>query len=141
MKKFIMFTLLIAIMALSFGCSAAKPTDLSGEWKSCQNDYVLEDYTVEMKIEDNNAVVYLVSAEQNVKFLCWYGSYEAPKDEVTEYSWVSVNDTNMTKNSIFASDINEATFKYENGQISFDYSVFGMCFTLHFERPTCEEAA
>ena len=29
MKKFIVFVLLIAIVTLSFGCAAEKPTDLS----------------------------------------------------------------------------------------------------------------
>ena len=141
MKKFIVFALLIVMFIASFGCSAAKPTDLSGAWELCQSDGILKDFIGEMEIEGNNVAVYLVSAKQNVKFLCWYGSYEAPKDEVDEYSWVSVNDTNMTENSIYAPDINQAAFKYENGQISFDYFVFGMCFTLHFERPTGEEAA
>ena len=141
MKKFIVFTLLIAIMTLSFGCAAEKPTDLSGTWVLSADDGANEESTGELVIDGKDVVVYFVWPQENTKALLWYGTYTPPKKVVDEYSWTSTNDPDMTKNSIYAPDFEETTFQYKHGMILFDYYVNGVVYTFHFERKANEEAA
>lgn len=137
MKKFIAFVLLIVAMAMMFGCGMAKPTDLTGKWVLAEgeNDSI-EDLDLVLNISDDVAQVDIVSG--NARMLCWYGTYEAPTETVDEYSWVSVNDPAMTKDSLFAPEAETTTFRYENGKMYFDLTVFGVAYTFVFEREVVE---
>lgn len=134
MKKFIAFVLLIVAMAMLFGCGMAEPTDLTGKWVLAEgeNNGASEDFQLELNISDDVIRVDFVS--DNAKVLYWYGTYEAPTKQVDEYSWVSVNDSNMTSDSILAAQAKETTVKYENDKIYFDLTEWGVTYTFVFER-------
>ena len=57
--------------------------------------------------------------------LYWAGSYIAPTDSKTPYTWDSVNDTEKTGSAILASSDETKTFTYSDDTISYSVTAAG----------------
>ena len=126
MKKRILSMLLVGAMAISLSAcdTSDERIDLSGNWEqegkedSYQAGYISEDMIEIFWIFDGTKALY------------WSGSYEAPTDNVKEYSWESENNKEKTDSALLASGDDFKTFTYQDGKISYDVSVQGVTRTI-----------
>jgi len=131
MKRKIISGMLIAAMLMSCACSSetAEETteesqeilDLIGNWAeesesgSYQGGYITED-TIE---------IFWIFEDDDSYALYWSGSYVAPTEAGDSYTWDSVNNTERTDSSMYASPDETKTFTYEDGVISYTVSFMG----------------
>ena len=99
-----------------------EPLDLTGTWKSDEN----EGTWMEATISDNVISIDWVTDEGKTKATYWVGSYDAPTTATSEYSWVSNNDHEKTKNALLASNDDTKEFTYKNDILSFTASMQGV---------------
>ena len=64
--------------------------------------------------------------EGKTKATYWVGSYDAPTTANSEYSWISNNDHEKTKNALLASNDDTKEFTYKNDILSFTASMQGV---------------
>lgn len=107
-----------------------KPTDLTGTWKTPEEDGSWQEATITPdKIEIN-----WVSDNGNTKSVYWIGSYDAPTESVSEYSWTSNNDKDATANALLASPDDTKEFKYKDGEITYEASALGVTKVVHMKK-------
>lgn len=99
-----------------------EPLNLTGTWKSDEN----EGTWMEATISDNVISIDWVTDEGKTKATYWVGSYDAPTTATSEYSWVSNNDHEKTKNALLASNDDTKEFTYKNDILSFTASMQGV---------------
>lgn len=99
-----------------------EPLNLIGTWKSDEN----EGTWMEATISDNVISIDWVTDEGKTKATYWVGSYDAPTTATSEYSWVSNNDHEKTKNALLASNDDTKEFTYKNDILSFTASMQGV---------------
>ena len=97
------------------------PTDLTGTWRSEENDGSYQ----EAIITENAIEINWVSDDGKTKDLYWAGTYTAPNEAIDEYSWVSENDTEKTDTALLASSDETKEFTYKDGKISYEASALG----------------
>jgi len=107
-----------------------EPTDLTGTWKSEDNDGSYQ----EAVISDGYIEINWVSDGGNTKSLYWAGSYTAPSEYVEEYSWTSTNDQEKTSSALLASSDETKEFSYKDGKISYEVSALGSTTTMFLEK-------
>lgn len=99
-----------------------EPLNLTGTWKSDEN----EGTWMEATISDNVISIDWVTDEGKTKATYWVGSYDAPTTDTSEYSWVSNNNHEKTKNALLASNDDTKEFTYKNDILSFTASMQGV---------------
>ncbi len=107
--------------------------DLSGEWK--QVDGNSEDTYQTATIAGDTIEIYWVMESEGTQALYWAGSFTAPETADEPYTWESVNDTEKTASALLASGDKTKTFTYQDGQILYDVSAFGVTETVKLEKP------
>lgn len=112
--------------------SPTVPPDLSGQWKQINND--TGDRYQAAIIDGESMEIYWVSDGGDSRSLYWAGTYTAPDTTDDSYSWESINDKEKTAYSILASGDDSKTFTYEDGQISYSASAFGITSQIQMER-------
>lgn len=149
MKKKIVAIMLAGIMALSVtACGGSnadssntdsasttaeqpkEPTDLTGKWKSEENDGSYQ----EAVITSDRIEINWVSDGGKTKSIYWIGSYEAPTEYVDTYSWTSERNKEETDSALFASTDDTKDFNYKNGIISYEASAFGTTTTVELTK-------
>lgn len=103
-----------------------EPTDLTGTWRSEDNDGSYQ----EAIITENSMEINWVTDDGKTKSLYWAGTYTAPTEYVEKYSWVSENDTEKTGLALLASPDETKEFTYENNILSYEVSAMGTTTTL-----------
>ena len=98
-----------------------EPTDLTGTWKSVENDGAW----MEAVISDNAIEINWVSDGGDTKSIYWVGTYEAPTEYVEEYSWTSERDKEKTDSAILASTDDTKDFSYAKETLSYEASAMG----------------
>lgn len=109
---------------------AKTPTDLTGTWRSKENDGSYQ----EAIITENTIEINWVSDGGKTKSLYWAGTYTAPTESVDKYSWTSENDTEKTDSALLASSDETKDFTYENGKISYQASALGTTTTMELTK-------
>ena len=146
MRKRIVAILVICLMAIGLpacGDSSAEnaseasnseetkePTDLTGTWKSEEN----EGAWMEATITSDSIQIDWVSDEGKTKSIYWVGTYEAPTEAVTEYSWTSERNKEETDSALLASTDDTKEFSYANDVISYEVSAMGTTTTMELEK-------
>lgn len=133
MKKNILTVILTLVFCLTLLCgcgSKTTVTDLTGTWKSENNN----GSWMEAVISGDTIEVNWVSDNGDTKSLYWAGSYTAPAKAASEYSWDSENDHTKTDDALLASGDDTKTFTYKNGQISYSVSALGTTTTMHLSK-------
>ncbi len=146
MKKKIFTTFIIGSMVLSMAaCGSAStnsssvssnnevvqennekikdPVDLTGTWKSKNNDGAW----MEATINADTISIDWVSDNGDTRSIYWVGSYTAPTEYSEEYTWISTNDKEQTETALLASPADEKDFTYSdsNKELSYQVSVAG----------------
>lgn len=124
MKKTIILPFLALMMLTACKSEAESPLDLSGAWSSDKNNTIYQ----EAIITDNEIEINWKNT--NASALYWSGSYDAPQKNVTEYSWISKNNTEKTGSALLASKDDTKKISYKDGIISYDVSVNGVIQTM-----------
>ena len=106
------------------------PTDLTGTWRSEENDGSYQ----EAVIMENTIEINWVSDGGKTKSLYWAGTYTAPTESIDKYSWTSENDTEKTDSALLASSDETKEFTYENGKISYEASALGTTTTIELTK-------
>lgn len=136
MKKIFSLVIVCSICAMMLGCGSTKNntevSDLSGTWK--QTNSSSKDSYQEAVISNGVIEINFVSDNGNTKSLYWSGSYEAPTQAVSEYSWDSKNDTSKTGTSMLASSDETKTMSYKDGVLSYSASMMGTTTTVKLEK-------
>lgn len=107
-----------------------KPTDLTGTWKSSENNGTYQ----EAIISENKIEINWVSDEGKTKSIYWIGTYEAPTEDVDTYSWTSERNKEETDSALLASTDDTKDFNYKDGIISYEASAFGTTTTVELTK-------
>jgi len=105
-----------------------EPLSLVGNWM--QEGKEGEDSYQAGYVSDDRIEIYWVLDGGDTTMLYWSGTYDAPTEDVSEYTWDSVNDTTRTGSALMASGDDTKTFSYADGKISYDVSIGGETATV-----------
>lgn len=133
MRKKILVIATAGIMLLSTllcGCGDKGTTDLTGTWKSENNNGSYQ----EAIISEDSIEINWVTDDGKTKSIYWVGTYEAPAEPITDYSWTSVRDKEKTDTALLASSDDSKDFTYKDGTLSYQVSIAGTTTTLELTR-------
>ncbi len=119
------------IFALNAGLFGSKKTkDLTGTWKSQNNNGSYQ----EAIITEDTIKINWISDNGKTKSIYWIGTFAAPSEPASEYSWTSKKDKNETDAALFASTDDTKDFTYKNGIISYEVSALGSTTILELKK-------
>lgn len=98
---------------------AKAPVDLSGKWKSEDND----GSWMEAEITENTISVNWISDNGDTSSVYWVGTYEAPTEYTEEYTWTSTRDQEATDGAVLASTDDTKDFTYSDADHQLTYQV------------------
>lgn len=107
-----------------------EPTDLTGTWKSEENNGSWQ----EAVISNDRIEINWVSDNGDTKSIYWIGTYEAPTEAVDEYVWTSDRNKEETDNALLASTDDTKEFTYKSGVLSYEASALGTTTTVKMEK-------
>lgn len=111
---------------------APEPIDLTGEWIQ-KNSGDAQSYQAATIADGVISIDWFNDAEQS-RAVYWVGTYEAPADAASSFSWDSVNDHSKTENALLASSDDTKTFTYVDGVLSYDVTAMGVTKTVELEK-------
>ena len=102
---------------------AKSPVDLSGKWKSEDNNGAW----MEAEISGDVITVNWISDNGDTTSIYWVGTYEAPTEYSEEYTWTSTRDQEATANALLAStdDTKDFTYSDTDQQLTYEASAAG----------------
>lgn len=106
------------------------PLDLTGSWKE-QNPS--KNLTMKATITKDTIDVDWVQGKGD-DMLYWSGSYKAPNDAATTYSWTSKGNTDKMKDSPLGSNDKTKDFSYDNDVLTFKVEAMGSVATVTMVR-------
>ena len=109
---------------------AKEPTNLTGTWKSEENNGSWQ----EAVISNDRIEINWVSDNGDTKSIYWIGTYEAPTEAVDEYVWTSDRNKEETDNALLASTDDTKEFTYKSGVLSYEASALGTTTTVKMEK-------
>lgn len=137
MKKKLLCILLTTTVVLCMGAcdsgdksTESHPPDLTGTWKSEENDGSYQEAT----ITDNTIEINWMSDGGKTSSIYWVGTYEPATEYVNEYTWTSERDTQKTDTALLASTDDTKEFFYKNGRISYEASAMGTTTTVELTK-------
>lgn len=110
----------------------AEPLDLTGEWKQTNSNS--EDSYQAATISGDVIEVNWVNDADSSTAIYWVGSYDAPTEDVTEYTWDSANDTSKTETALLASSDPTKTFTFKDGVLSYELTAMGVTMTVEMSK-------
>lgn len=134
MKKKLLITLTMTAMLFAVACGngngGKEIPDLSGTWKSKDNDGSYQEAT----IAEDTIEINWVSDGGKTKSIYWVGTYTAPTEPAETYEWISERDKDKTDSALLASTDDSKTFTYSKGKISYEVSALGTTTTLELTK-------
>ena len=120
MKKKISIIIILSMLctALFSGCGTEEALDLRGTWSD------LSDGTQMAVIDDDTITIYW--GNEDASSLYWSGTYVAPAEATSKYSWVSQNYHDVTDFEMLASGDDTKTITYEPGYLTYEMSALGV---------------
>ncbi len=114
------------------GNAPKDPSEILGQWKQTNSNS--KDTFHGAVITDDTIEIYWVSDGGDTRSLYWAGSYVAPENLDSEYTWDSENDHDKTGMGWLASSDDTKTFTYKDGVISYEASALGSTTTVKLEK-------
>ncbi|MEY9850630.1 hypothetical protein ABH923_000308 [Leifsonia sp. EB41] len=111
---------------------AAKPADLSGIWKQT-NSAAANSYQ-EAEISGDVITINWVGDNGDTKSIYWVGSFAAPTDAATPYTWTSTRDQAATESAMLASQDDTKQFTFQDDTISYSASALGTTTTIKLQK-------
>jgi len=119
--------------------SAAAPTpeaptapDLTGTWKQT-NSASAESYQ-EAQISGDVITINWVTDSGDTTSVYWVGTFTAPADASTPYTWTSTRDTAATDSAMLASTDATKEFTFQDDTISYSASALGTTTTIKLSK-------
>ncbi|WP_182515527.1 hypothetical protein [Curtobacterium pusillum] len=106
--------------------------DLVGEWK--QNNSKSSDGWMSATITSTTITANFVTDGGDTVSLFWVGTYTAPGDATSPYTWTSTRDKAATDSALLASTDDTKVFTYEDGELSFPVSIAGSSTTVRLSK-------
>lgn len=114
----------------SHGVSSSKnPSSLIGEWHQVNSN---PNGWMTASISGESIQVNLHGRDSSSIF--WMGSFDTSKPPVGKFKVVSLGDQDAMMWKIAASKEKQKTFAYNNGDLSFEFSVAGTSTTIHMNK-------
>ncbi len=107
-----------------------EPTDLTGTWKSEDNNGSWQEAT----ITDSTIEINWVSDGGKTKTLYWSGTYSEPTEKTDNYAWTSENNKEKTDAALMASGDNTKEFTFKDDIISYEASALGTTKTMELSQ-------
>lgn len=142
-EKAVAVAIMVGLVALGFVLTAryggakveqskcaieAVVTNLTGSWIETGKDS-----SPKMLAEITNDTIEVYWSADETRALYWAGTYTAPTGAGV-YTWNSTNDHTKTDTALLASGNDTKTFVYNNGEITFELTAFGVTTTVHLVR-------
>lgn len=108
----------------------AEPTDLTGKWRSENKDGTYQEAVI---TEDSISIDWIMEEDETTA-VYWVGTYSAPTEEVTEYTWTSSRNVEETEYALLASTDDTKDFTYKDGVITYDVSAMGVTQKVSLEK-------
>jgi hypothetical protein len=109
-----------------------KVPDLAGNWK--QNNTKSDDGWTSATVEGETITVNFVTDGGDTTSLFWVGTFTAPTDGSSPYTWTSTRDKAATDTALLASTDDTKVFTYADDEISFPVSIAGTSTTVRLSR-------
>lgn len=97
--------------------------DLAGAWK--QNNSASDDGWMTATISGGTVTANFVTDSGDTTSLFWVGTFTAPTDDTSPYTWTSTRDTAATDTALLASTDATKEFTYDEDELSFPVSIAG----------------
>lgn len=108
------------------------PVDLTGSWKSEENDgaWMSADITAD------TITVNWVSDNGDTTAIYWVGTYQAPTEYIEGYSWTSERNKEQTDNALLASTDDTKDFTYSDAtkELSYQVTMSGVTTTVQLTK-------
>ena len=108
------------------------PVDLSGKWKSEENDGAW----MEAEITGDTIAINWVSDNGDTTAIYWVGTYQAPTEDIEEYSWTSERNKEQTDSALLASTDDTKDFTYSDAtkELSYQVTMSGVTTTVQLTK-------
>lgn len=110
----------------------ATPADLTGTWK--QTNSAAADSYQEAEVSGDVITINWVTDNGGTKSIYWVGSFAAPTDAATPYTWISTRDQAATESAMLASQDDTKEFTFQDGTISYSASALGTTTTITLKK-------
>lgn len=114
-----------------------KPLDLSGHWKQIKSG--IPDSAMDATIKNGEIQVNVTMksndpSRTDVSGLYWAGTFNSDGDNLSPFSVTSVGDTGAMSEAMFGSEDSSKVFYYNNGVLSFPFSMMSVSTTVQLSR-------
>lgn len=126
-----------AAIAATNNTPAHAVLSLNGHWKQTKSGIpgVVMDATIENDtIQVNITMPSNESSRSDVSGLYWTGTFNTGGDNLSPFSVTSVGDTGAMDEAMFGSQDSSKVFYYNNGVLSFPFSMMGVSTTVELSR-------
>lgn len=103
-----------------------------GEWR--QSNSKSSDGWMSATITSTTITANFVTDGGDTVSLFWVGTYTAPSDASSPYTWTSTRDKAATDSALLASTDDTKVFTYEGGELSFPVSIAGSSTTVRLSK-------
>jgi hypothetical protein len=85
-------------------------------------------------ITDSTVTANFVTDGGDTVSLFWVGSFTAPTDDTSPYTWTSTRDKAATDTALLASTDDTKDFSYEGGELTFQITIQGSTATVRLSK-------
>lgn len=107
------------------------PVDVSGNWHQTKSG--IPGAVMDAHISDGKIRID-VTMSGSTNGMYWQGTFDTATEVVKKFSVTSIGDTSAMADSMYASQDSAKTFTYDNGDLSFPYSIMGVSTVVHLTR-------
>jgi hypothetical protein len=108
-----------------------QPTNLDGSWKMAKSGIPGAVMTATIR---NKTIRIDVTMSNDVSGLYWTGTFDTGGDNLSPFSVTSTGDTAAMAEAMFGSGDSTKVFYYNNGVLSFPFSMMGVSTTVELSR-------
>lgn len=133
LAAFVVLAILTIVVLTS--CTSASsapaqgPVNLTGHWH--QTDSGIPEAQMSAEITDNHIVITLEMG--HTKGTYWSGTFDASSPDPA-FTFVSTGDLEIMKSSLFGSGESSKKFTYENGDITYEFSIMDISTVVHLSK-------
>lgn len=113
------------------------PTSLVGEWY--QSNKLDNGVVMQASVHINDTIQVNMKTKDSSS-IYWLGSFKSDKNPKTTFHITSKGNQDAMAMSIFASQDGSKRFKYQKGDLSFDFTMLGTTSTVHLRQPSASKA-
>lgn len=106
------------------------PVSMTGKWH--QDEPTSTGITMEATIDVTTIQIDMITRDSSSIY--WLGTFDSDQDLSTSFEVVSVGDQDAMSRSIFGSQSSRKTFAYNDGELSYSFSIMGTTSTIRLTK-------